>query len=128
MYLTRGNGYYHKSGEQRTQRASFLILVQPERGPGTVSRDNTYAIVRKVALRQLGHFMMGRANIAGKRESVSGSYGNDGLPVTVAKLPRDAIPLPGELFDAWNTGGGWNGAGSEAQAMRDWAGEVFQCR
>ncbi len=80
------------------------------------------ALVRKVAMRQCGHWMMGIAHAFGHRLSLSGSYGGDGLTVTV---PRDvfdqAVPIPQDLHDAWNKGGGWNSAGSEAGAMRTWA-------
>lgn len=80
------------------------------------------ALVRKVAMHQLGHWMMGSAEAFGHKLRLSGSYGGDGLTVTV---PRDvfeqAIPIPQELHDAWNKGGGWNSTGSEAYAMREWA-------
>ena len=124
MYVQRTFGGYDRSGQQMASRARFLILLQLESGPCDAS--NTFAIVRKVALRQLGHFMMGRANIAGTWRSVSGAYGSDGLPMTVKTLPKDAKPLPRELYDVWNKGGGWNGAGSEAPAMRTWANETFK--
>ncbi len=80
------------------------------------------ALVRKVAMHQCGHFMMGRARVFGSTLTLSGSYGGDGLTVEV---PREvferAVPLPQELHDAWNAGGGHNSAGSEAFAMREWA-------
>jgi hypothetical protein len=80
------------------------------------------ALVRKVSMHQCGHFMMGRARIGKKTIGLSGSYGGDGLTVSV---PRDiwerGLPLPKELHDAWNKGGGWNSAGSEAPLMAEWA-------
>ena len=80
------------------------------------------ALVRKVAMHQCGHWMMGSAQAFGHRLSLSGSYGGDGLTVTVPReVFEQAVPIPQELHDAWNKGGGWNGAGSEAYAMRDWA-------
>ena len=122
MYLTNGHGYYRGS-EQCTTRGQFLLLLQLADKP--CSPENTYAVVRKVALRQFGHWMMGSANICGKWRTVSGAYGSDGLPMTVDALPVDAIPLPRDLYDAWNKGGGWNSAGSEASAMRAWAKQAF---
>lgn len=122
MYI-RGSHRYYRGSEQTVSRAPFLLLLQERGKPCTA--ENTYAVVRKVALSQLGHFMMGRANLCGRWHTVSGSYGNDGLPMDVDKLPRDAKPLPVELYDAWNKGGGWNGAGSEAPAMREWALKNF---
>lgn len=123
MYLKSGGGYY-RGTEQCTRRGPFLILLQLELG----SIGDIYACARKVALRQLGQFMMGRANIGGRYRGISGSYGHDGLPITIDVLPKDAVKLPQELYDAWNKGGGWNGAGSEASAMRDWAIKTFKVR
>jgi hypothetical protein len=124
MYLKPTVTYYRGSA-QCARRAPFLILLQPERASigETCAASNTYAIVRTVALSQLGHFMMGRVNIKGKWRSVSGAYGSDGLPMHIGAqdLPADARPLPAELYDAWNKGGGHNGAGNEASAMRQWA-------
>lgn len=121
MYLERVASYY-KGSDQCVSRGRFLLLIQPQ---GKSGADNTYAIVRKVALRQLGHFMMGRAKIGKAWVTVSGAYGNDGLPMDVETLPADAKRLPPELYDAWNNGGGWNSAGSEATAMRAWANKEF---
>ena len=117
--FVRGTHTYYRGTEQCASRASFLLLLQLRDGPCDAS--NTYACVRKVALRQLGHFMLGRVNLCGKWHTVSGTYGSDGLPMIVDALPKDAKPLPRALYDAWNKGGGWNDAGSEASAMRDWA-------
>ena len=122
MYVERTHGYY-RGGEQCASRARFLLLLQLADKP--CSRENTFAVVRKVALRQLGHFMMGRVNLGGKWYSVSGAYGSDGLPMSVDKLPADAVQLPAELYDAWNNGEGWNSAGREAPAMREWALQTF---
>lgn len=125
MYVKPSRSYYAGT-EQRSARGAFLLLLQladKPCGPG-----NTFAVVRKVALRQLGHFMMGRAKIGPKWHSVSGAYGSDGLPMTVEALPKDAKPLPADLYNAWNKGGGWNSAGSEAPAMRAWALREFDVK
>lgn len=80
------------------------------------------AIVRRVALHQCGHFMMGSARAFGHRIPISGTYGSDGLPRTVPDAVFEkAIPIPTELHERWNNGGGWNGAGSEAPSMVEWA-------
>jgi hypothetical protein len=122
MYL-RADGFsgHNSAGEQIRQRGLFLLLVQCEgRECPCVAIK---ACVRKVALRQLGHWMMGRARIYGHSVVTSGSYGGDGLPVTVphAVYERLSTKLPPDLVEAWSKGGGWNGAGSEAPAMRAWA-------
>ena len=121
MYLTKGHGYYDRNG-QATRRGRFLLLVQERNKSGP---ENTFACVRKVALRQCGHWMMGTARIEGKSYAVSGAYGGDGLPMDVDKIPHDAMRLPAELYEAWNKGGGWNSAGNEALDMRKWALATF---
>lgn len=127
MYIVRTQRYYIGTS-QAIRRAPFLLLLQLEMPTPaeTCRRENTYGVVRKVAMEQCGHFMMGRANLGGVWYTLSGSYGNDGLPMDVKKLPRDAVLLPTELYDAWNQGGGWNGAGDEARAMAVWAMRTFQ--
>ena len=109
----------YEYGRQVARRQLFLLLIEGQ-GP---NRDKIKCAVRKVALRQLGHFMMGRVRIYGDVLSVSGSYGNDGLPMRVpdAIYDRLTVFLPQDLYDAWNNGGGGNSAGSEAAAMREWA-------
>jgi hypothetical protein len=41
-------------------------------------------------------------------------------------LPPDAKRLPDELYRAWANGDGWNSAGSEAEAMIEWANKEFK--
>lgn len=132
---TTTGGYYDSSGEQHVRRALFLILVQRDYfkdADGNYlspsDRPDGYtdirAIVRKVALHQFGHWMMGSARVKGERISISGAYGSDGNTCTVSeKVFQEAVPLPAELYDAWNKGEGWNSAGSEAPLMRTWATE-----
>ena len=124
MYITNeGHGYY-RGTEQHHSRAPFLILVQPPGIPG--SKEPIRAIVRKVALHQFGHWMMGSARAFGHKIPISGAYGADGL---VREVPQEvydrAIPVPIELVEAWNKGGGWNSCGSEGPAMREWAVQTF---
>jgi hypothetical protein len=109
----------------------FLILIQPKADYQWV--DGHYidvngnapikAIVRYTSMGQFGNWMMGSARVHGEKIILSGSYGGDGLPCSVLKGIYDSwgIVLPDELRAAWNMGGGWNGAGSEASAMRKWA-------
>lgn len=92
-------------------------------------RSITYpmrAIVRYARLHQFGHWMMGFARVKGHRLTLSGSYGSDGLPMSVAdEIYNLGTELPRELYEAWNTGGGWNGSGSERDAMHKWALQTF---
>lgn len=133
MFIESTQGYCDRSGEQYVKRALFLILVQrdyfkdangnylsPKDRPE--GYDEIRAIVRKVALHQFGHWMMGSARVLGERIGISGAYGSDGNPSTVSeKVFAESIPLPDHLYDAWNKGEGWNGAGSEVPLMREWA-------
>lgn len=115
MYVQLPNRGYNRDGQQWCRKAPFLLLLQ------TSADDAIYGVVRNVALKQLGHWMMGKARILGHSYSVSGAYGGDGLPMTVEKIPPDARKLPDELHEAWSRGGGWNNVGSEASAMVEWA-------
>jgi hypothetical protein len=85
-------------------------------------KEKIRGIIRKVALHQLGHFMMGTARIKNHSITLSGSYGGDGLPKDVdPDIYILGTVLPDELREAWNTGGGWNSCGTEAPAMVKWA-------
>lgn len=125
MYIGKaGYTYYGHGGEQRHTKAPFLILVQDKDQP--IGPDNFRALVRKVALQQLGHFMMGTARVFNQSLTISGAYGNDGLPISVGKDIYDkAVPVPRDLYDLWNKGGGWNSCGSEADEMTAWAIKTF---
>lgn len=121
MYIERTQTYY-KGTEQCSRRARFLILMFPM---GDLTKPMR-ALVRKVALRQCGHWMIGKARVSGKTLSLSGSYGADGLPMSVPQEIYDkGVEVPLELVLAWNKGEGWNCAGSEAQAMAEWANKTF---
>lgn len=124
MYIDNSGYGYYRGTEQCHSRAPFLILVQPD----DYEQRNApiRALVRKVALHQSGHFMMGRARAFGHRIIISGAYGGDGLPRSVPQEVYDrATPVPQELIDAWNKGGGWNSAGTEAPTMAEWAVKTF---
>ena len=121
MFIKPTRSYYTYDGSQHASRQWFLILLQPPLF--TEEKLPIRAVVRKVALSQLGHFMMGIARIKGHSIVCSGSYGGDGLPkiCPTMEIYNTGIVLPDDLVKAWNTGGGWNSAGSEASAMRQWA-------
>jgi hypothetical protein len=118
MFVTNTNRGYTRKGEQRAS-GLFLILFSPN----PYRTGEIRAAVRHIRLTQCGHWMMGSAQVGAKRITLSGSYGSDGLLVACPSPEMwDAlVPLPAELFAAWNTGGGHNSAGSEAPAMRKWA-------
>lgn len=122
MYL-KNDGFagYDRDGQQIRQRGLFLMLIQPEGVAGCSAPIK--ACVRKVALRQCGYWMIGRARIYSRSFSVSGAYGADGLTMGVPRDVYDRLPvtLPNDLREAWNKGEGWNSAGKEAPDMRKWA-------
>jgi hypothetical protein len=72
---------------------------------------------------QFGHWMMSSDRYAGHRITLSGAYGADGLTRDCPdrEMWDQLTPITPELYDAWNNGGGWNSAGSEAPMMRRWA-------
>ena len=130
MYITGGRAYY-RGTEQHASRGRFLILLSDD-----YHHRALFAIVRTVALSQCGQFMMGTARVYGHSLVISGAYGSDGLPLNVDRLPepiRDRVraemkPLPRHLYQLWADGGGWNGAGTEADGMRRWALSTFEER
>jgi hypothetical protein len=127
VFIASGNRSCDRYGQQRA-RGRFLMLVTPAWDSSVdhladhAKKYPIRAIVRSVALHQLGHFMMGRVRIGCHDICLSGSYGGDGLPRDVPMEVYDhAVPVPPELIEKWNKGGGWNSAGAEAFDMRDWA-------
>lgn len=128
IYENMGGTYYEPDGTQHSRKAPFLMLVtaKPDNGNEfTTERLPIKGIVRQVALTQLGQWMMGKVRVYASWYTVSGAYGADGLTKDIAlsdynRIPRYAV-LPKELYDAWNTGGGWNSSGTEAPVMQQWA-------
>lgn len=116
MFINCKSGY-DRSGNAWS-RGKFLIMATPENGAMKPIR----CFVRYVSMKQWGHWMMGSARIHNNTITLSGSYGSDGLPCTFKnELYEKGLELPEELYNLWKNGGGWNGAGSEASAIRDWA-------
>ena len=123
MFITPSNRRYTENGQQKAS-GRFLVLVQPPGFDG--GKVPIRALVRHTHLEQCGHFMMGFVIAFGHKLTVSGTYGSDGLPMSVPQEVYDrATPVPQHLIEAWNKGGGWTSAGSEAVAMRDWAIATF---
>lgn len=120
MYLKNdGASGYDRHGQQVRQRGLFLLFVQPKNDASSPIK----CVVRKVAMKQFGHWMMGKARIHGHSVTVSGAYGGDGLPCNVPQEVYDklTVVLPPDLYEAWNKGEGWNSAGKEAPSVRQWA-------
>lgn len=114
MFIANAKGGYCRSGQQWAS-GKFLLLCQCD------GEKEIRGLVRHASLHQLGNFMMGQLRAFGYRITLSGAYGSDGLPRDVPReVWQRAIPLPPDLYEAWNNGGGWNGPGREAAAMRAW--------
>lgn len=114
MFLN-GQSWYSRNGQHA--RGSFLIIFSIKR--------ELRACARYVNMEQCGHFMMGRAKITpGTTITLSGTYGDDGLPCDPEKIGglwSTMLPLPPELTEAFWNGGGHNSAGSEGPKVRAWA-------
>lgn len=133
MFLSTTKQGYTRDGEQFAH-GQFLILLDKNVLGGKPTEYR--AIVRHVRMSQFGAWMMGSINVCGVKVTLSGSYGSDGLSVGADPNPkyneadkcaaletmwRSAVPVPAELIEEWNKGGGHNSCGSEADSMRTWA-------
>ena len=91
MFVTNSRSGY--IGSEQYSSGYFLIVVQDpsdkkrkykkEDGSDGGNVPELRAIVKKVGMRQSGHFMMGRCTLGGFRLCLSGSYGSDGLPLSL---------------------------------------------
>ena len=127
--FVNGRRGYDRDGGQRAEGLFLLVLQRPDGQTG--SRPELRAVVRHVRMRQLGHFMMGVIRLAGQRISESGTYGDDGLPVSLdhKDIPKEAalhiwnaaVVVPVDLQQKFWEGGGHNSAGSEGPAFLEWA-------
>lgn len=124
MFLTVKRSGCDYSGQQFTS-GKFLILMTNKNEPvnPVTGEYAVRAIVRFVAMHQLGHFMMGTARIGRKSITLSGTYGNNGLLCDVdTDTFNHGTPLPDELYQQWaHSTDGWNSAGSEGPSIRQWA-------
>lgn len=132
---------YDSAGEQVSRRGPFLLLgcrfIQPDvSSPGfslayecypETDTPKLWAILRRVALRQCGHFMMGSTRIGSHRFVVSGAYGGDGLPESLNEWTTEDFArwtlAPETVARAyWHPEyPGWNDAGSEYRTVASWA-------
>lgn len=140
------NSGYDRDGSQWA-RGPFLVVMCHDTERYADGKKKLRAFVRRATLRQCGHFMMGSILATLNRRpiniTVSGTYGNDGLPCDsgfknhadksiryeerpLVNLWDVAHELPEELTRAFWAGDGWNGAGSEGPLMRQWAEENLE--
>jgi hypothetical protein len=114
MYIEDTSTYYVGTVEH-TRKARYLILVRTE----GIAVSTPRALVRTVALRQVGHHMVGKARLWGYVVQVSGGFGLNGQPATVPDWLYDrAATIPPELLVKWNQKAG-------RKALRAWARNTF---
>lgn len=118
MYIdTTGYTYYDGGAGQQHTRAPFLILVDPPWTFYGLPHPPPRALVRSVALSQCGQFMMGVAHAYNTRIGISGSFGNDGLPVTVPQHIYDHAELiPDEVLHPY-----WLAERADPRPLIKWA-------
>lgn len=95
MFITTSRSGY--LGNDQYASGYFLIVFSNDLAPKLPNgRKALRCLIRKVALRQFGHFMMSSVTLLGVRFSLSGCYGADGLTVDVAtrQKERPDPPLP----------------------------------
>lgn len=135
MYLFPNEGYYDRDGQQHARRGWFLLLMQPNQPRDSIATigewlrlNRPHALVRKVALVQFGHTMMGRAHVFGHQLTVEGAYGNLGLTMDVPQEIYDLgvllDPEVDRIMGADTTG--WNDAGVSGKVVREWAIQHFE--
>jgi hypothetical protein len=126
VFIKDANRGHTASGQQKAS-GKFLMIFQDPNHKGL--RPLLRACVRQVKLSQLGHFMMGEVWFGDYEITLSGTYGSDGLPISLDDIPElfeKFVPLPQELQDAFWEGGGHNSAGAEAPAVLAWALENYE--
>ena len=124
MMFIKAIGGINRAGEQFA-KGKFLALFSEHIG------KDLYGVVRSCHMTQLGNFMMGFIRIGDQRITVSGTYGSDGLTKDLDKITainrKYLTSAPADVCAAfWAGEGGWNGAGSEGAAMREWGKAIIK--
>lgn len=141
------SGYREPDGSQYAH-GWFLVIAADPTVPSSQSTPELRAFVRYCRMEQLGCWMMGDVAFEGFSLCVSGTYGNDGLPMRLSyhfpEPPPDGkrksvdftpdelkvlwdkmVPMPAALQAEFWAGGGHNSAGPEGPSMNKWAEENF---
>lgn len=89
---------YNRDGNQFAQGYFLMLFCRPDAKETyeQSEHEKLYACVRYVRLSQLGHWMMGYAHVGGKKFTLSGELGNDGLPMSSGKFGNDPAIAMGE--------------------------------
>ena len=103
MFLS-GTTWDTDSGQHA--KGNFLLVFQQSWDLGKEpSPRELRCLVRNVRMDQLGNFMAGHAEVKLPEEadklriSLSGPFGNDGLPLEVTKLEQGLGKIPSRLWD-----------------------------
>jgi hypothetical protein len=123
MFL-KGRSGYTRDGTQWGKGAFLMIFSQDRWKHPEADGRELRACVRTVRLEQCGQFMMGCVMVGPHKITLSGCYGDDGLPGNPDPYPglwEKLMPLPPELVDEFWKGGGHNTSGSEGPAVQAWA-------
>jgi hypothetical protein len=125
MFITNSRRGYSKDGEQLAA-GQFLVLFGSK-------KEGLYGIVRHVSMRQCGQFMGGTLHLGDQEVSLSGTYGGDGLPLSLYEVRswnRGCLTkLPPEIEEAyWKGEGGHNSAGSEGLTLHEWGKALLKSR
>ena len=122
--------YYSSADMFNAYESCTLHREVSARGPVYANgRPMLWAMVRKCALTQLGHFMMGSINIGGKRITVSGPCGSDGLPLdyqeVACKDRMRLVEVPEDVAEVYWNDNGHNDIGRARDTLRTWALNAF---
>jgi hypothetical protein len=115
-------GGYYIGSEQHSRQADYLMLASSH------SNKELYACVRKVAMSQCGHFMMGTARVGGQSICVSGPIGNDGLPLNWEDLTdrakQEFVRVPDDVATAYWADDGWNDVGKARGVLTEYGRSI----
>ena len=126
MFIASARTWYAGT-EQRASGAYLLLFDHDTKEPCPVCPHKhrpVRGIVRHVRMHQFGHFMMGSMTIGPYVNTLSGSYGSDGLSRGFPGDPlwNHCVPFPPALVHRfWTDNDGHNSSGSEGPDVRAWA-------
>jgi len=121
MYLDNDDShcYVDDDGRRHHTRGAFLLLLEPKRMRlDGVNAETVRACVREVALSQRGNWMMGQALLGPDTlVTVSGTFGNNGLPMRVSYdvFLEYGVPVPTGIYSNRGETEG------NLKRLRDWA-------
>jgi hypothetical protein len=101
MFITNRVRGYDRDGSQ-VASGYFLCVFCDD-------KHNLFACVRYTRMEQFGNFMMGQIRIGTQKQVISGTYGEDGLPMDYDKiLPENMkflVPIPEDIKEIFWKGG-----------------------